>query len=278
MKKILSFFIGCILCFVLCGNVFSQNSINWIESYDEALTKAEITNKKMFILITAPSWCNWCVKLEKETFTNENVIKMINKNFIPVRILDKIDGEENQDLAYFEISGFPTILFAYPNGELMFKAGGYIDAGQMIAFCEKAINYEDFYNNIEKNFERAKKDSEYAIKFLDELAERNELELCRAYAMSLYEIYTDEEYKARFLFTAYICTLYLGNLEDGLIISEKYILEFPMGEHLEDVRYLRIITLYYLGLKSDAKEEAKEFKEDYPESPYMEDIDYILNE
>jgi thioredoxin 1 len=83
----------------------SQSSgINWIFNYDEAMNKAKETGQNIFVVITAPSWCGYCKVLDKNVFSKAKVADVLNKKFIPLRILDT-----NPDNEKFQYSGFPTM-------------------------------------------------------------------------------------------------------------------------------------------------------------------------
>lgn len=90
----------------------SNDEIKWINSYDEGLKQAKATDKNMFILITAPSWCVWCQKLEINVLLKTKFVNMVNSGFIPVRIFDT-----SSDINKFEFEGYPTVFIYDKNGK-----------------------------------------------------------------------------------------------------------------------------------------------------------------
>ena len=73
---------------------FGQDQeINWGGNLDLAFDSASISNKIIMIEFMA-EWCPPCKKMEKETFSNERVIKKLNEF-----ILIKIDVDKQQDIA-----------------------------------------------------------------------------------------------------------------------------------------------------------------------------------
>ena len=113
MKRFFLFFLTGLF---LNGSLFAADvdDINWAADYDTALQEAQKTGQNIFLLITAPSWCYWCQQLEKNVFTDEDVIKYINNNFIAVRILDS-----DEDVDRFDFDGYPTVWVLDSGGSVL---------------------------------------------------------------------------------------------------------------------------------------------------------------
>jgi thioredoxin-related protein len=74
--------------------LFGQAQVNWME-WDEAYTKAKTENKILLVdLIT--SKCPYCVKMDKETYSNPAIIKILEKDFVCVKVNPKIGGIKYQ--------------------------------------------------------------------------------------------------------------------------------------------------------------------------------------
>ena len=71
----------------------AYNPVNWYPWSEEALTKAKDENKPILVSIGYAA-CHWCHVMERESFEDENTAKMMNENFINI----KIDREERPDL------------------------------------------------------------------------------------------------------------------------------------------------------------------------------------
>jgi len=67
----------------------AHNPINWYPWGKEALEKAKKENKHIFLSI-GYSTCHWCYVMERESFTDVEVAKLLNDDFISI----KIDKEE----------------------------------------------------------------------------------------------------------------------------------------------------------------------------------------
>ncbi len=102
----------------------NKNPITWYPYGPEALQKAKDENKPIFISI-GYSTCHWCHVMEKETFSDPKIAKIVNENFISI----KVDKEEIPDLdAYFQLAsqilngrgGWPLNAFTTPDFDPFF--------------------------------------------------------------------------------------------------------------------------------------------------------------
>lgn len=71
----------------------AYNPVDWYPWGEKAFKKAKEENKPVFLSI-GYSTCHWCHVMEKESFENEQVARMMNKTFVPV----KVDREERPDI------------------------------------------------------------------------------------------------------------------------------------------------------------------------------------
>ncbi len=97
----------------------ANNPVNWYPWGEEALDKARAENKIILISI-GYSACHWCHVMEKESFENEAVAKIMNAYFINI----KIDREERPDLDHIYMDavqamtgsgGWPLNVFLTPD-------------------------------------------------------------------------------------------------------------------------------------------------------------------
>ena len=75
------------------------NPVNWYPFSAEALEKAKKEDKPIFLSI-GYSTCHWCHVMEKESFEDEEVAKLLNENFVSI----KVDREERPDIDQFYMS------------------------------------------------------------------------------------------------------------------------------------------------------------------------------
>ena len=105
-----------------------DNPVDWYPWGTEALTRAKEENKPIFLSI-GYSTCHWCHVMAHESFEDQQVADLINKNYIPI----KVDREERPDIdaVYMNVcqamtgsGGWPLTVILSPE-QLPLYAGTY---------------------------------------------------------------------------------------------------------------------------------------------------------
>ena len=98
----------------------AHNPTNWFAWGPEAFEKAKKENKLVFISIGYSS-CFWCHVMERESFNNEEVAKILNDHYVCI----KVDREERPDIDQIYMTalnvqgqsgGWPLSMFLMPDG------------------------------------------------------------------------------------------------------------------------------------------------------------------
>jgi uncharacterized protein YyaL (SSP411 family) len=106
----------------------AHNPVNWFPWGKEALNKARIEDKPIFLSI-GYSTCHWCHVMEKESFEDEETAALMNNAFIAI----KVDREERPDIDGIYMSvcqmltgsgGWPLTIIMTPDRKPFF-AGTY---------------------------------------------------------------------------------------------------------------------------------------------------------
>ncbi|MFN2577280.1 MAG: thioredoxin domain-containing protein [Pyrinomonadaceae bacterium] len=106
----------------------AHNPVDWHAWGEEALKKARAENKPILLSI-GYSACHWCHVMEHESFENEEIARLMNENFINI----KVDREERPDLDQIYMTavqmmsgqgGWPMTMFLTPDG-VPFYGGTY---------------------------------------------------------------------------------------------------------------------------------------------------------
>lgn len=141
MKKILALlpFLVLLMAFVnLRTTTTADTGIEFFEgSWTEAVAKAKQENKPIFMDIYA-SWCAPCKLLKKETFTDPDVARYFNANFINV----SMDGEttEGAKLAlHYQIPHFPTLLIIDTTEKTIHDTSGFVAPKDFLLFGKEGV-------------------------------------------------------------------------------------------------------------------------------------------
>jgi len=125
----------------------SNNPVNWYPWCDEAFKLAEEKDLPVFLSI-GYSTCHWCHVMERECFEDDEVAKILNSNFISI----KVDREQRPDIDSIYMSvcqmmtqrgGWPLSIFITPKKEPFF-AGTYFPKNGK----DKMVGFVDLLNNI----------------------------------------------------------------------------------------------------------------------------------
>lgn len=93
----------------------AHNPVNWFAWGKKAFEKAKLEDKPIFLSI-GYSTCHWCHVMERESFENEAIAKILNDYFVCI----KVDKEERPDIdsiymrvcqAFTGSGGWPTSIF-----------------------------------------------------------------------------------------------------------------------------------------------------------------------
>ena len=131
----------------------AHQPINWYEWGEDAFGLAKSQDKPILLDIGAV-WCHWCHVIDRESYENPAIAKIINEHFVPV----KVDRDERPDVdsryqsAISAISGqggWPLTGFLMPDGKPFF-GGTYFppeDQGGRPGFRRILLAVADAYQN-----------------------------------------------------------------------------------------------------------------------------------
>ena len=104
----------------------ATNPVDWYPWSEDAFAKARSSNKPIFLSI-GYSTCHWCHVMEKESFADPEIAKLMNEAFVSI----KVDREERPDLdsVYLSVTraltgdaGWPNNVILTPDGKPFFAA------------------------------------------------------------------------------------------------------------------------------------------------------------
>mgnify|MGYP001115733235 CR=1 FL=1 len=146
----------------------AYNPVDWYPWCKEAFKKAIEEDKPIFLSI-GYSACHWCHVMEKESFEDEEVAKILNENFVSI----KVDREERPDIdsVYMNVclmfngsGGWPLTIIMTPDKKPFF-AGTYFPKHSKpgrIGLIDLLTNVANYWkNNKEDLIQRSEKVVEY---------------------------------------------------------------------------------------------------------------------
>lgn len=175
MKRIFT-----LILLVFSISALQAQEIQWM-SMNEALAAQKKQPKKIF-MDAYTLWCGPCKMLDKNTFTNPDVIDYINKNFYPV----KFNAEGNEEVTYknkkfsnpgfdenrkgrnstheftraLKVTGYPSLVFFDEEANLIGPIPGYRTPKQLEIYLKlfsgedyKQITSQEAWKDYESKFE-----------------------------------------------------------------------------------------------------------------------------
>jgi uncharacterized protein YyaL (SSP411 family) len=129
----------------------AHNPVDWYPWGPEALERARRENRPILLSI-GYSACHWCHVMERESFENPDIARLMNDNFVNI----KVDREERPDLDSIYMTavqgmtgqgGWPMTVFLTPDGA-PFYGGTYFppeDRGGMPGFPRLLLSVAEAY-------------------------------------------------------------------------------------------------------------------------------------
>jgi len=118
---------GVIISFLLAVIFSSQALYSQQLSFEEGLNAAKKEHKLVIVDIYT-DWCGWCKKMDREAYSDAGIQKIINDNFIYVKLnaegngVNKYNGKSYTDgelAEYFQVTGYPTTVFLDSKGKVI---------------------------------------------------------------------------------------------------------------------------------------------------------------
>ncbi len=128
------------------------HEIDWY-NYTNGLKKAMAENK-LILLVSSASWCYWCHVLDETTLSDPEIIEIIKRNLIAIRV--DVDREPDVDIRYNQ-SGLPLVLVLSPHG-ITLGGGNFFTATELKTLIEEASRFMNtqraYYFQVKEDFEK----------------------------------------------------------------------------------------------------------------------------
>ncbi len=127
--------------------------------------------KKIVVVDFFTTWCGPCKKLDEITWPDESVKQWIAENAIFV----KVDAEKDVALASrFEVQGYPTILLAKSDGQVIDRIVGYKSPSEFLDAAKQALAGKDSLVRANAKVDAAPQDPMVRMERARALAEKGE--------------------------------------------------------------------------------------------------------
>lgn len=91
------------------------SEIKWRPWGEQAFAEALIEDKPVFLALIG-SWCHWCHVMDETTYSDPEVIALLNEAYIPVRV----DSDRRPDInERYNMGGWPTTAILTPRGQVI---------------------------------------------------------------------------------------------------------------------------------------------------------------
>ncbi|MGB1109480.1 MAG: DUF255 domain-containing protein [Gammaproteobacteria bacterium] len=132
---LLSLFLLPSLAFAATSSPGKGGVIDWHEFGPDAFEEARRDNKLVLLDLVAV-WCHWCHVMEAETYTDPEVARFIEANYVPV----KADHDARPDLAErYRDWGWPATVVLDANGRDIVKRAGYIERDNLVRLLAAVV-------------------------------------------------------------------------------------------------------------------------------------------
>ena len=175
-----------------------DNPVDWYPWGEEAFEKAKNEDKPIFLSIGYSS-CHWCHVIAHESFENEEIAELLNRDFIAI----KVDKEERPDIdaVYMSVcqaitgnGGWPTSIFMTPDKKPFF-AGTYFPktrVGAMIGLRELLIAIKDKWDKDRASLIRLSDEVISGLNNNSQASENATIDLAHIASQQFKEIYDEK--------------------------------------------------------------------------------------
>lgn len=116
---------------------FARAESVWLRDFSKAQEEAKANHKLLFLNFTGSDWCGWCIKLDRDIFSQTEFKNFAHDNLVLVELdfprrKEQPAEEKKQNLQLaqqYEVLGFPTIVVLNSSGQKVWEFNGYFPGG-----------------------------------------------------------------------------------------------------------------------------------------------------
>ncbi|MDV5166422.1 MAG: thioredoxin family protein [Candidatus Scalindua sp.] len=133
MKK---YYVTSILVVIVMLYCSRSEAANWETDFEKASATANASDKYILLDFSGSDWCGWCIRLEKEVFSQDAFKDFAEEHLVCVlvdfpRAKEQTDELKLQNLELarkYDIKGYPTVIVLSPDGKPV-GITGYLQGG-----------------------------------------------------------------------------------------------------------------------------------------------------
>lgn len=114
-------------------------SIAWIDSSAEALAEARRTGKPILAYVTSDH-CGYCRKMERETWGQPAVGRLVTEGFVPMRLHA---GKNSAEVAALRVRAYPTTVLITPEGRAFAGRAGFLKPLELTELLRPALEQRE---------------------------------------------------------------------------------------------------------------------------------------
>ena len=106
----------------------AKQQLPWQSNLEHCKSSARQKHKLIIVDIYTDN-CQWCTRLEHETFQNPGVVAELGDRFIWLKLNARLSAS---DLKPYKVSGYPTVLVLDGQGKVVTSISGYLPPEQFV--------------------------------------------------------------------------------------------------------------------------------------------------
>lgn len=116
------------------------DGVAWLTDYSVARREAHDKNRPLVIDFSTDN-CIYCRKLETITFRDPAVVQLVGDHFVALHLhVGAGGGPQAASLAQtLGIQGYPTLIFADPNGKVVGRQDGYVEPAEFSQTAQRVL-------------------------------------------------------------------------------------------------------------------------------------------
>jgi thioredoxin-related protein len=247
----------------------------WLKTV-AAAQKAAKEKQQLILVDMFAEWCGWCHRFEREVFPSK-VFQDATTDIILLR-LDTEDRKEGTAMARkYAVTSLPTFLLLTPELELAGMIRGYSPPNEFVKQLGQSINAHEAFLARVKNEHSFRKDYFKRLELAKDFSSRLAFDKAEP---RLRKLATEKGVPAAVRDSAYYELALLYFTQDKHSDAVKTVKELlalsKLGESVERSRLLLGQIYLQQGNLLGARNEFREFKHLYPNSPLIRNVDQVL--